>query len=215
MTWRRTAGAITHTRWLQVKRVYKLCNNDLAPKRGAEKNYDPTYKYDYIYKCLIHKINEFTQLGDLDLCGDKTTCGHGGFGEAGLGLLARQMNKPGITFGTMQTVLVSNIHQNRPTEYTPYTHQHKVWPSLNKAWTQQGPYKEVCRIIEQLQTMVIGAPEQSATCQIFSKKPHSTSENFFSGDLIMDYLGKHSFAVTMTCQQNWLPKGGSRRLFSP
>jgi hypothetical protein len=38
--------------------------------------------------------------------GDNTrsTCGHGGFGEAGSGLLAWQMNKPGITFG-MQTVL--------------------------------------------------------------------------------------------------------------
>jgi hypothetical protein len=50
-------GAITHTRWLQVKRVYKLCNNDVAPKMGQE-NYDPAYKYDFIYKCLIHNINE-------------------------------------------------------------------------------------------------------------------------------------------------------------
>jgi hypothetical protein len=41
------AGAITHTRWLQVKRVYKICDNDLAPKKG-EPDYDPTYKYDYI-----------------------------------------------------------------------------------------------------------------------------------------------------------------------
>ena len=26
------AGAITHTRWLQIKRIYKLCDNDLSPK---------------------------------------------------------------------------------------------------------------------------------------------------------------------------------------
>jgi hypothetical protein len=58
------AGAIMHTRWLQVKRVYKICcDNDLAPKKG-EPDFDPTYKYDYIYKCLVHNINEFNQLGD-------------------------------------------------------------------------------------------------------------------------------------------------------
>jgi hypothetical protein len=60
-----TAGAITHLRWLQIKQVYKICDNDLAPKQG-DADYDPAYKYDYIYTCLIHNINEFTQLGDLD-----------------------------------------------------------------------------------------------------------------------------------------------------
>jgi hypothetical protein len=69
-----TAGAITHTRWLQVKWVYKLCNNDVAHKKGHT-DYDPAYKYDYINKSLIHNINELTQLGNLDLCGDETTCG--------------------------------------------------------------------------------------------------------------------------------------------
>ena len=104
-----TASSITHTRWLQVKRTYKLCDNDLAAKKG-DADYDPAYKFDYIYKCLVHNINAFTQLGDLDLCGDETTCGHGGYGEAGSGILARRMNKPGVTFG-MQTVLVSDVHR--------------------------------------------------------------------------------------------------------
>jgi hypothetical protein len=134
------AGAITHTRWLQDKRVYKICDNDLAPKKG-EPDYDPAYKYDYIYKCLVHNINEFTQLGDLDLCGDETTCGHGGFGEAGSGLLPRRMNKPGITFG-MQTVLVSDVHRNRP---RAYTHRHKEWANPDKA-----PSKAHARFVESL-----------------------------------------------------------------
>jgi hypothetical protein len=92
------AASITHTRWLEVKRCYKLCDNDQAPKQG-EADYDPSFKFDYIDKCLIHNINEFSKLGDLDLCGDETTCGHGGYGEAGSGILARRMNKPGVTFG--------------------------------------------------------------------------------------------------------------------
>ena len=71
------AGSITHTRWLQIKRIYKLCDNDLAPVKG-DLNYDPAYKYDYIYKSLIRNINEMTLKADLDLCGDETTCGHVG-----------------------------------------------------------------------------------------------------------------------------------------
>jgi hypothetical protein len=89
-----------------------LCDNDQAPKRG-EADYDPSFKFDYIYKCLIHNINEFTKLGNFDLCGDETTCGHGGYGKAGSGILAKRMNKPGVTFG-MQTVFVSDVHRNCP-----------------------------------------------------------------------------------------------------
>jgi hypothetical protein len=92
----------------------------LAPKKDAD-GYDPSYKYDYIYKCLIRNINEMTQFAELDLCGDETTCGHGGFGEADSGILARRQNKPGITFG-MQTVIISDVHRNRP---RAYTHRHK------------------------------------------------------------------------------------------
>jgi hypothetical protein len=138
----------------------------------------------------------------LDYCGDETTCGHGGFGEAGLCLLARRMNKPGITLG-MQTVLVSDVHRNRP---RAYTHRHKVWANPDKAWTKQGPCK-VRRIIEQLGAMVIGEPNCSDTRQIFTEKPHSTWDNYFSGNLILDYLGENGFAAMMTCQRNRLPKG--------
>jgi hypothetical protein len=133
-------AAISHSRWLQIKRTYKLCDNDLSPKRGKP-GYDPAYKYDYIYKCLIRNVNEMTQSADLDLCGDETTCGHGGFGEAGSGILARRQNKPGITFG-MQTVLVSDVHRNRP---RAYTHRHKVWERPD-GWGKEGPC-EVRRII--------------------------------------------------------------------
>jgi hypothetical protein len=79
----------------------------LAPKRDVD-GYDPSYKYDFIYKCLIRNINEMTQFAELDLCDDETTCGHGGFGEADSGILPRRQNKPGITFG-IQTVIISDV----------------------------------------------------------------------------------------------------------
>ncbi len=36
--------------------------------------------------------------------------------------------------------------------------------------------------------------------QIFTEKPHSTWDNFFSGDDINDWIGQGGFGVTMTCQ---------------
>jgi hypothetical protein len=138
------ASAMSHSRWLQIKRTYKLCDNDLSPKKGKP-GYDPAYKYDYIYKSLVRNINEMTQFANLDLCVDETTCGHGGFGKADSGILARRQNKPGITF-EMQTVLVSDVHRNRP---RAYTHRHKVWERPN-GWGKEGPC-EVRRIILMLE----------------------------------------------------------------
>ena len=84
--------------------------------------YDPAYKYDYAFKALIHNCNEFTYQADLDLCGDETSMGHSGYAEPGSGLSGWVANKPGITRG-MQTVLLSDVHRNRP---RAYLHRHKV-----------------------------------------------------------------------------------------
>ena len=195
-----TVDSITYSRFLEVKRCYKLCDNSKSPKKG-QPGYDPAYKYDHIYKCLIGNVNSMTELADLDLCGDETTCGHGGFGEAGTGVLARRMGKPGITFG-MQTVIVSDVHRNRP---RAYTHRHKCWEKP-PGWGKEGPCK-VWRLIENLEPMVLGKPHKHGTCQIFSECPHSTWDNYFSGDDVMDYLGEKGFSATMTCQRNRLPKG--------
>lgn len=48
--------------------------------------------------------------------------GHSGYAEPGLGLSGRVMGKPGITKG-MQTVLLADVHRNRP---RAYLHRHKV-----------------------------------------------------------------------------------------
>ncbi len=39
------AKSILHTRWLQLKRTYKLCDNQAAPKKGEE-GYNPGYTVD-------------------------------------------------------------------------------------------------------------------------------------------------------------------------
>ena len=36
----------------------KLVNNNAAPKRGKD-GYNNSYKYDYIFKAIIHNVNQF------------------------------------------------------------------------------------------------------------------------------------------------------------
>jgi hypothetical protein len=199
------AKSISHTRWLQLKRTYKLCDNQSSRKKGEE-GYNPAYKFDYIFKCIVSNINELSYSSDLDLCGDETTWAHNGFGEAGTGLLARVMGKPGVTKGG-QIVLVSDAYRNRP---RAYLHRHKCHPPIT-GFTRQGPM-EVRMIMEDLKHLVQGE-EADRRRQIFKEKPHSTWDNFFSGDDINDWIGQNGFGVTMTCRRDRLPRGVPNHFF--
>ena len=191
----RIANSITHTRWLQIKRTLKLCDNDLAPKRG-EAGYDPAYKYDYIFRTIVDNLNALTLRAELDLCGDETTYGHMGFGEPGSGLVARIMGKPGISKGG-QIVLVSDASRNRP---RMYTHRHKCHEKFD-GWNKQGP-SEVRRLMQIITPRIEGEPEVAGIRQIFKERPHTTWDNFFSGDQIFNWLGQKGFGGTMTCRRD-------------
>jgi hypothetical protein len=185
------ADAFTKSRWLEIKRVYKMCNN-LTSKRRGEEGYDPAYKYDYLYDVLIHNVNAVTRDAGLDLCGDETTFGFNGWGEAGSGLLGLIMNKPGITRGG-QIVVVSDVDRIRP---RAYVHRHKLQPKL---FTIQGQ-NEVRLICERLEPLINGPKP------IFREMPHMTWDNFFSGDNIMNYVAEKGFGMTTTCRRDRLPK---------
>ena len=103
------AMAQTYRRWLQIKRVKKLCNNDSAPKKG-EKYYDPTYKYDYIFKCIVHNTNYLSYLADLDATIDETSFATASPGEAGAGVTYRVFGKPGISKGGQTVLLCDSKH---------------------------------------------------------------------------------------------------------
>ena len=104
--------SITATRWYEIKRIYKLCNNDTAPKRGEDK-YDPAYKFDLIYKMITSDVNNIANHACLDLTGDETTWGHAGYGKTGSGITGRIMNKPGILKGG-QIVNISDTNIIQP-----------------------------------------------------------------------------------------------------
>ena len=54
------ADSINQSRWMQIKRTVKLNMNSTCPKRG-EPGYDPAYKFDFIYKTLVHNMNRISK----------------------------------------------------------------------------------------------------------------------------------------------------------
>ena len=76
--------ALPFCQWLQIKRVKKLCNNDTVAKRG-QSGYNPTYKYNYIFKTIIHYINYLTEKAELDATIDETSFTTASPGEQGAG----------------------------------------------------------------------------------------------------------------------------------
>ena len=83
-------------RLLQVKCVKKLCRKYTDNKRGY-KWYEPCYKFDYIWKCLVQNVIVLTEDAGLDLRGDETRYVTASYGGAGAGLTGRVKNKPGST----------------------------------------------------------------------------------------------------------------------
>jgi hypothetical protein len=55
------ADAFTGTRWLELKRVMKLCYNGCPESDKSHPSYNPAYKFDYIYKVLLHNVNAVTK----------------------------------------------------------------------------------------------------------------------------------------------------------
>jgi hypothetical protein len=199
-------NAMSYTRFLQIKRMYKLNNNFLAPQRN-QPGYDPAYKYDMIYKTTIHNVNWVTKKAGLDQCGDETTWGFGGYGEPGSGLVARILGKPGITKGG-QTVIISDVDRLRP---RAYIHRHKRHEKP-RGWNKQGPFEVRC-ILEDVQKMVRGYGDDDCdssddtSMYLWDELPHFTMDNFFSGDQIFDHMGKLGFGALMTCRRDRLPTG--------
>ena len=190
------AMSISFRRWLQVKRIKKLCNNDSVAKRG-DPHYDPTYKYDYIFKCIIHNVNYLTEYAELDATIDETTYATASPGESGAGVTFRVVGKPNVSKGG-QTVLVCDSHRVRP---RAYYHRHKLHDKPD-GWTATGMI-EARRLCEKLLPMVKGSIGNHN--KIYDMKPHITMDNFFSGEKILEWIGQQGFGATMTCRRDRLP----------
>ena len=81
-------------------------------------------------------------------------------------------------------------------------HRHKLH-DRPVGWGAMGPI-ECRRMLEAIKPMVHAEP--GLTKKLSSQMPHSTWDNHFSDDNIMDYAGEHGFGLTMTCRRDRLPK---------
>ena len=191
--------SMTQTRFLEIKRIWKLCDNKEKKKKKHEEGYDPAYKYDYIFDTITHNTNALTLNASLDLAADETSFAHQGFGEAGTGIVAMVRGKPQVSKG-MQTVVVSDVDYCRP---RAYVHRHKLnkrYPGI--PWSGQNEIRALWET--QLRplctgTSLIGRP-------IFAQKPHLTVDNHFSGIEIMEYAAEQGFGFTSTIARNRMPK---------
>ena len=58
--------------------------------------------------------------------------------------------------------------------------------------------------MEMIKPMIVGS--ESTAKKIFKEKPHSTWDNYFSGDQIMEWLGQQGFGCTMMARRDRLPE---------
>ena len=192
--------SMSMSRWNQIKRIFKLNNNDTARKRGEE-GYDPAYKYDMIYDTLVSNVIAVTKFGELDLTGDETSWPFQGYGEMGAKLVYKFV-KPGISKGG-QTAIVSATNRIRPYWYQ---HRHRHNNRFGPGFTAEGP-AEVRACIDSLEKHVIGREGDFGEKKIFKKCPHITWDNYFSGEEVCKYAGEKGFGLLMTNRRDRLPAG--------
>ena len=195
-------NAMTITRYGELKRSLKLCNNGACPKRG-EPEYDPSYKYDLVYKAIVHNTNAISKKADETQVIDETTWGHSGYGESGTGVTCRLRNKKVSKGG--QTVLMMDRHRFR---IRAYLHRNKVYHELysdkTREWSTNSPY-ELKHLSDQLIKMCDGNTTSLSMKKLFREFPCITGDNYFQNDKVIDYLGTMRFGVILTSARNSLP----------
>lgn len=190
------ANAFTKERWLLLKRIYKLNINTPAKKKGMAE-YNPAYKYDFIFDVIISNVNAITKDACLDLCGDEITYTHQEYDQSPRSTQRFQgfLKKPlGV-----QMVIISDVDRLRP---RAYLHRHKRHKHELKL---QGP-SEVKHILDCL-TPLIDRNELAPRRGIFRSKPHLTWDNFFPSEEIFEHAAEHGYGLTMLLRGDRIPTG--------
>ena len=229
------AISMTYSRFIQLKRYMKLNNNSSEPKRGTN-DYNPCSKYDMIFKVLVHNMNYVTKYADLDPSMDESTWGFGGYmGEAGWRLINKPFPKGEMTNDYLnsimrttttqlcifiiaggQTCMLYDITRRYP---RGYKHRHKL-TQRPEGFNAEGP-AEVVGMVTEIERLMHkdeykevavlkdggGAIHEYKMKPIYFQKPHITFDNYFSGDKVMDYIGRKGFGVTCTVRRDRYPAG--------
>ena len=201
------ARSMSYSRWLQIKSVLKLNMNNAPSAARGNAAFDPANKYDYIYQCYVDNFNPLMASASLDLCLDETTWANMSYGGE---VLFRVKGKPGVTKGG-QVVMVYDVNRKYP---LAHFHRHSLQPRPSP-FTQQGP-SEVYGLFNKLNPLVLGneQDDDDKRRQIFSQPPHLVADNHFSGDAVMEFLGRNGWAATITCRRDRLIKEIDKKYFN-
>ena len=132
----------------------------------------------------------------------------------------RLINKPVGKGG--QTTMVFGVLCRYP---RAYVHRHKMHERPD-GFTAEGKF-EIKNLIDQIEKLVIvggiatddehnvsipppsghGTPAVYRRRQIYSRPPHLTCDNHFSGDNVLDYAGSKGFGITQMCRRDRFPDG--------
>ena len=212
-------NTMTLTRSGELKMNLKLCHNGSVPKRGMP-NYNLAYKYDLIYKTMVHNCNAITKKADENQTVDETTWGHAGYGEAGSGLTTGRLHNKKVNKGG-QTTIMSNSRRFQP---RAYIHCHKLHPAkagMTKIGTNEmvNPLMEIetmvkkqMKMMQKKQTLTLVVRPNLGREDIASEadsmsKPTVCAVNFFFDNVMCDWIGKNGFSSIGTTAQNALPDG--------
>jgi hypothetical protein len=187
------ASSMPLTRFLQIKRCLKLCDNTTSPKKGEE-NYHPAYKFKRGWDVLVHNTNKLSLFFDSDQVIDETTWGHQGYGEAGL--MTRIQNKPGITKGG-QLVLCMDKNKNYVC-FCEVRYQSRPKVESVEGWANfMGPL-ELKAIIDKMNGLYTQDGTVVTGTHKFKFAPHICGDNFFPSDDVLEYMGKKGIAGKLT-----------------
>ncbi|CAJ1934504.1 unnamed protein product [Cylindrotheca closterium] len=183
------AQAMSLYRWRQIKKVFKL--NDIYDNSGRRDSptYNPAHKFDLAYRVIVENCNSLTLHAELDQCADEMTWKLMGYGDG----------KNGVTKGG-QLVLTTDASRCRP---RAYLHRHNLHHRPQGCGDKRGP-NEVRLLVDKLSCMI---SKENGDARIFREAPHITLDDFFSGDEIMDHIGRLGFAATIACRPDRLPLG--------
>ena len=91
-------------------------------------------------------------------------------------------------------MITSDVSKIKPQVYVHCHNIHKLPPGFG----EEG-INEARMLCENITLLIVGEEQQPGVNQIFKSNPHFTFDIYFSGDLIMNYLGNYGYGDVMTC----------------
>jgi len=198
------AQTMPYSRFLEIKRVYKLNNNDKSPSKD-----DPSWashKFDFIGNTIVHNVNALTKTAERDLTVDESTWPFGGYGPAGAGLCVKGLKKPGASKGG-QIVLCTDAHRPR---IRAFVNRCKIVERRKPKGWSNGEF-ELKLLLDQLDNLTEGS--SSKLKKIFDIKAHLTTDNYFNGYKIRDEGGRRGYGLLQTLGRGYLFKEDVKQHF--